>query len=104
MAIKGLAKAWILTAAAFLSGCIMTTHVVEHYDDECQILTRHVVLDAHQADTLGSCSDTTQCTGALVGAGFISAASAVVAGSVVLVGNTVYWFEKQGRCQKKKQA
>jgi hypothetical protein len=34
----------------------------------------------------------------LVAAGVVSAASAVVTGSVVVVGNVVNWLEKQGQC------
>jgi hypothetical protein len=28
----------------------------------------------------------------------VSAASAIVSGSIVVAGNLVYWFEKQGQC------
>jgi hypothetical protein len=34
----------------------------------------------------------------LVAMGAVTAASAVVSGSIALVGNVVYWFERQGRC------
>jgi len=34
----------------------------------------------------------------LVAIGAVAAASAVVSGSIVLVGNIVYWAEKQGKC------
>ena len=34
----------------------------------------------------------------LASAGLVTAASAVVSGSIALVGNVIYWFEKQGRC------
>ena len=34
----------------------------------------------------------------MVSAGATAAASAIVSGSIVIVGNVVYWFEKQGRC------
>ena len=30
--------------------------------------------------------------------GAVAAASAVVSGSIVITGNAVYWFDKQGRC------
>lgn len=33
----------------------------------------------------------------MVSAGATAAASAIVSGSIVIVGNVVYWFEKQGR-------
>jgi hypothetical protein len=34
----------------------------------------------------------------LAAAGATAEASAVISGSIVIVGNVVYWFEKQGRC------
>jgi hypothetical protein len=30
----------------------------------------------------------------------VTAATAVVSGSVALVGNMVYWFERQGQCAR----
>lgn len=30
--------------------------------------------------------------------GGVAAGSAVVSGSIVLVGNTIYWLEEQGKC------
>jgi hypothetical protein len=34
--------------------------------------------------------------------GLVTAASAVVSGSIALVGNVVYWFERQGRCKRRR--
>jgi hypothetical protein len=34
----------------------------------------------------------------LVALGAVTAASAVISGSIAVVGNAVYWFERQGRC------
>jgi hypothetical protein len=33
-----------------------------------------------------------------VAVGAVAAASVVVSGSIVVVGNVVYWLEKQGKC------
>jgi hypothetical protein len=35
----------------------------------------------------------------LVAAGVVAAASAVVSGSIAVVGNVVYWIEQQGQCK-----
>jgi hypothetical protein len=40
------------------------------------------------------------CGAFLVAAGATLAASAVISGSIVVVGNIAYWFEKQGRCNR----
>jgi hypothetical protein len=36
----------------------------------------------------------------LVATGVVAATSAVVSGSIAVVGNVVYWFERQGQCFK----
>jgi hypothetical protein len=35
-----------------------------------------------------------------VGLGVVAVASAVVSGSIAVVGNVVYWLERQGQCVK----
>lgn len=96
-----LLRTTVLLSAVLLTGCIVTTHVVEHFDDDCQIVTKHVELSTSQVrGTVGPCSETNQCIGHLVSLGFMSAASAVISGSMVVVGNTVYWLEKQGKCRR----
>jgi len=39
------------------------------------------------------------CVALLVAVGAISAATAIVSGSIVMVGNIIYWYEKKGLCQ-----
>lgn len=45
----------------------------------------------------GGCSGHHGCASYLV-VGAVSAASMGVSGSIVIVGNVVYWLEKQGKC------
>ena len=52
------------------------------YDQDCHIEARHMTMQPVQLGALGA----------------VAAASAVVSGSIVITGNAVYWFEKQGRC------
>jgi hypothetical protein len=66
-------------------------------DADCRIQSRYWTLEAVQVGQLGSCSGK-DCGYLLAGLGIVAAASAVISGSVVVVGNTVYWLEKQGRC------
>ncbi len=35
-------KSMLLLSSSLLAGCVVTTRVVEHYDEECQIVTKHV--------------------------------------------------------------
>jgi hypothetical protein len=80
-----------------LSGCIVVPQTRETYDPECRVLTRQVTLEAAVLGQFHSCQGR-GCEMLLVSAGVVTAASAVVSGSIALVGNAVYWFEKQGRC------
>ena len=57
------------------------------------------MLDHKKVDLswVGSCTGDA-CAYFLVGIGAVVATTAVVSGSVVVVGNTVYWLEKRGKC------
>jgi len=87
-----------LVLVTLLQACVYTTRTHEIYDANCQIYSRHMVLEHTEVTSLGICRNTTECVGILVIAGAVTAASAVIAGSIVVTGNTVYWLEKQGRC------
>lgn len=80
-----------------LQACVFVPTTTTRYDQDCQILTRHMTMEPVQIAQLSSCTNT-QCTDFMVVAGLTAAASAVISGSIVIVGNVVYWMEKQGRC------
>ena len=80
-----------------LQGCIYVPRTTTTYDEECQVETRQMRLEATQVGAIGSCHNR-DCAYALVAIGAVAAASAVVSGSIVVVGNVVYWLEKQGKC------
>jgi hypothetical protein len=80
-----------------LAGCVVVPQTREHYDAECRTLTRQMTLEAAAIGRFQSCQGE-GCKALLVASGVVTAASAVVSGSIALVGNVVYWFEKQGKC------
>jgi len=80
-----------------LSACVVVPRTTEFYDADCHITTRQMRLEAVQVGVLGRCSNE-GCATALVVIGATAVATAVVSGSIVVVGNVVYWLEKQGRC------
>ena len=82
----------------FLSGCVVVARTTETYDPSCQVVTHHVELEARQIAVIGNCRNNAECTGMLVVTGVIAGASAVISGSIAVVGNVVYWMEKQGQC------
>lgn len=88
-----------LALAALLSGCVYLPRTVEVYDEDCRIQARQMVLELHQVGVFGSCVNE-GCVAMLVTFGAVTAASAVVSGSIVVAGNAVYWFEKRGRCAR----
>jgi hypothetical protein len=80
-----------------MGGCVYLPRTTTVYDDKCNYMKRQMRLEVHQVGVIAGCSNET-CVAALVVFGAITAASAVVSGSVVAVGNVVYWLEKQGHC------
>lgn len=86
-----------LACAAALSACVVVPQTREVYDPECRTLTRQMTLETAVVGGFRGCAGD-GCTALLVAAGAVTAASAVVSGSIALVGNIVYWFERQGRC------
>lgn len=82
-----------------LSACVMVPRTQEAWDPECRTIARSMTLQPVQVAYFGGCSNE-GCAALLVLAGATTAVSAVVSGSIAVVGNAVYWLEKQGRCQR----
>jgi hypothetical protein len=80
-----------------LQSCVFVPRTTEVYDAGCHIAAKHMDLEAVQIAQIQGCRND-GCAAMLVAAGATAAASAVISGSIVVVGNVVYWFEKQGRC------
>jgi len=91
-------KRLLALSAALLQGCVYLPHTATVYDEKCDVHYREMSLQPYQiAQFAGSCNHR-DCAYLLVGLGAVSAASAIVSGSIVVAGNLVYWFEKQGQC------
>lgn len=82
---------------ALLAGCVYLPNTTATYDEQCQTFKRHMRLEVQQVGTLMGCQGDA-CVAALVTFGAVTAATAIVSGSIVIVGNVVYWLEEQGRC------
>jgi hypothetical protein len=82
-----------------LAGCVVVPQTTYGYDPECRMVSRRMELQAVQVAAIGGCSNE-GCAVLLAAAGVTAAASAVVSGSIMVIGNVVYWMEKQGRCQR----
>ncbi|HEU5295491.1 MAG TPA: hypothetical protein VFU71_11950 [Burkholderiaceae bacterium] len=78
----------------------MSPKVVHYYDQDCQIMARRVELDITHAQAVESCSNQ-ECVAQALGGVVAFAASAVVSGSIAVVGNAVYWLERTSNCKVK---
>lgn len=88
-----------LSLLGILQACVFVPITTEVYDPGCRVVSKTVELQPVQVATLGSCRNN-ECAALLAFAGATAAASAVISGSIVVVGNVAYWFEKQGRCRR----
>jgi hypothetical protein len=86
-----------LVLALSLSACIVVPRTEIVFDDDCKIQKRQMVLDVHQVGYFGGCANN-GCVALLVGVGAVATASAVISGSIAVVGNVVYWLERRGQC------
>jgi hypothetical protein len=82
-----------LIFASLLAGCIYYPRKVQFYDETCQIVTKKLVLEGTSVGSYACVNE--GCLIAMIPA----AASAIISGSIVVVGNVVYWLEKQGECR-----
>ena len=85
--------------AAALAGCIVVPQTQTVYDPECRMHTHQVTLEAAYLGGFHRCAGD-GCVAMLAAVGVVTAASVVVSGSIALVGNVVYWMERQGRCPR----
>src|SRR5687767_14337899 len=90
-------RLFLALSAVLLQGCVFVPRTATAYDEQCKAQRRYMKLDAAQAGNLGSCGQK-ECVYILAALGAVAAASLVVSGSIVVVGNGVYWLEKQAQC------
>ena len=88
-----------LALTLLLQSCVYLPHTATVYDADCRIYAKQMRLAIHEVGLYMQCRNE-GCVAQLVAAGAVSAATAVVSGSIVVAGNVVYWFEKQGRCER----
>jgi len=89
--------AYLTMIALALCACVYVPRTTTSYDEECHVETRQMKLEAAQIGAIGTCTNR-DCAYVLVALGAVAAASAIVSGSIVVVGNVVYWLQKQGKC------
>ena len=96
-------RALSAVAALLLSACIVVPQTQAVYDPDCKVMTRQVTLETAVIGGFTHCVGD-GCAAMLATLGFVTAASVVVSGSIAVVGNAVYWIERQGQCAKTRAA
>ncbi|HIV73382.1 MAG TPA: hypothetical protein H9903_20785 [Candidatus Aquabacterium excrementipullorum] len=91
--------AWMMAALPLLPACVFVPRTTQVYDPECRIVSQKMEMQPVQVASIHACRDS-GCGVLLAAAGATAVASAVISGSIVIVGNVVYWLEKQGRCER----
>lgn len=94
-----LRRAAVLCTVAVSAACVVLPQTRDVYDAECRMVTRQVTLGAAYIGGFHACAGD-GCLMMLTAAGVVTAASAVISGSIALVGNVAYWIERQGRCNR----
>ena len=97
----------ILIAVFFsllISGCVVKPEMVKDYDPQCNIVKKKIKLSVKQISTFEAfaCSGNHDCKAEFVaqvgGAVLLLPISAIVSGSIALVGNTLFWLQEQKDC------
>lgn len=86
--------------AGLAAGCMVVPRTSTRYNPDCQVVERHVTLEAQQVGALGGCRNNGQCATLLAIYGVVAAGSVVISGSVAVVGNVAYWFEEKAQCAR----
>jgi hypothetical protein len=94
----------VILAGVLASGCVIVPRTREGYDPECRFVTHSMELQAVQVSGFKACgvqghyAGGDLCVAAWVASLGVTAASAVVSGSIVVVGNVAYWAERRLNC------
>jgi hypothetical protein len=92
------ALAAVTVCGLLASGCVVVPVTIESYDPECRVVTHHMELVTVQVAAMNHCGGGQGCEAfVLVGLG-VTAATAIVSGSIVVIGNVAYWAEHRAAC------
>lgn len=99
--------ALILLSSA-VCACVVVPKKVASYDEKCMVSTQKVELTTEQIQTFEDidCVNNDckmEFVGVIASSALVTTTSAIVSGSIALVGNTLYWLESQGECPNANQ-
>lgn len=90
-------SAALALATTLLAGCVVVPRTADVYDEQCRAYVKQVVLETEVIGAIGHCRGD-ECVAMLAAAGIIATVSAVISGSVAIVGNIAFWAERRGQC------
>ncbi|MDH5408394.1 MAG: hypothetical protein OEY00_07265 [Gammaproteobacteria bacterium] len=89
----------ILLICIFLSACAFYPAVDNNHTPKCNLITKRLTLDVEGDPSLINSSKSPQDAMAIITATVaVGAVTAVISGSIVLVGNAIHWIEQEGTC------
>ena len=88
----------VVGATVVLSACVYVPRTAQVYDPDCRAMVNHLVLEGVQVAAIQRCENQA-CMALIVSAGVVTAATVIVSGSIVVVGNVASWLERKARCQ-----
>jgi hypothetical protein len=91
------ANSAVVLAGLLATGCVIVPVTTASYDPDCRFVTHHMELQPVQLMQLQSCGDRS-CELAVLAALGVTAVSAVVSGSIAVIGNVAYWAEHRANC------
>ncbi|MGB1109694.1 MAG: hypothetical protein ACPG4N_05030 [Gammaproteobacteria bacterium] len=107
MSAKAAPKVTLFVLILMLTGCVFLPSVSRQQSSAgCELVTRELDLAVveggdvfrHTYEVNAGCVNEA-CLVVLAGLITVPVGSLIISGSVVLVGNTLHWFEVQGRCE-----
>ena len=88
-----------LAAVVLLQACVFVPRTTQVFDLECRVVANHMVLQEVQLASIQRCANE-GCIALIVSAGVATVASVIISGTIVVVGNIAYWFERRAGCLK----
>lgn len=82
-----------------LAACVMVPTAKPYYDQDCHVASKQFELEPVMLDHMHHCHGD-ECAAFLVLSGAVAAASVVISGSIMVLGNVAYWMERQERCKR----
>ena len=94
----------IAFVSLFLCSCAVMPNFTEKFDKKCQSVQKRVELSVEQLEMFEefACSDKDDCKtqflAEVLGSVITFPASAIISGSIAVIGNSIYWVNEYGEC------